>query len=112
LRVRRSGGNRLVGGIGLRHRVRGVMADEGVNFSVHPGDLVEARLHDFARRDFAAGQPGDEFGNGELVEHQIFRPEEANIERRTSNAEHRIARPRCGLDVECFFGCMAALKIP
>ena len=49
-----AGGNGLVRRVGLRERVGGVVADEGVDFAVHARDLVEARLHDFARGDFAS----------------------------------------------------------
>jgi hypothetical protein len=56
--------------VGLRKRVSGVVADEGVNFSIHTRDLVEARLHRLTRGDFAFGELDGEFGNGELVQHE------------------------------------------
>ena len=69
LRVRRAAGDGLVRGVGLGQRIRGVVADEGVELAVHALDLVEAGLRGFARRNFAPRQLGREFGNGQLIEH-------------------------------------------
>jgi hypothetical protein len=84
-----------------------------VDFFVHARDLVETRLHGLARGDFAFREFAGEFGNGELVQHRIFGPLETNIERRTSNAEHRTVRHpgrfgvRCSMfEVRCFLNCM------
>ena len=52
---------------GLCERVSIIVADEGVDLAVHAGDLVETRLHRFARGNFAFGELDGEFGNGELV---------------------------------------------
>jgi len=51
------------------------VTDEGVDLFIHAADLVEARLDGFARGDFAFGQFGGQFGNGQLVEHLFFNAE-------------------------------------
>jgi hypothetical protein len=67
LRMVHATGNCLVSGIGLRQRVRRIVADKSVDFSVHARNLVEARLHGLARGNFALGEFRGEFGNGELI---------------------------------------------
>jgi hypothetical protein len=64
------------------------VADEGVNLAVHALDLAEARLHGVARGNFAAREPGGEFGNGELVQHGIKKTETFNIQHSTFNIQH------------------------
>ncbi len=59
--------NQFVGGISLSKRVRRVVADERVNFSVHARNLVETGLRGFARGNFAPGEFRGEFGNGQLI---------------------------------------------
>jgi hypothetical protein len=54
--------------------------------------LVETRLHGLARGNFAFGDFGGQFGNGELVEHPNFQPGQTNIEHPTFN----IQRPMPG----------------
>jgi hypothetical protein len=43
-----------------------------MDFSVHAGNLVEARLHGRARGDFAPGELRGEFGNRKLVQHEFI----------------------------------------
>ena len=66
----RAGGEGLIGRVGLRERIGGIVTDEGVNVAIHTLDLVQAGLGGVARGDFASGEFGRQFGNGELVQHE------------------------------------------
>ena len=101
LRERCATGDQLIHGICLGERVGGVVTEKGVNLSVHAGDLVEARLHRFPRGDFAAGQLGGEFGDGELVQHGIRKGETFNIQHSTPNIELLRCSHRWSFGVEC-----------
>ncbi len=48
---------RLVGGVGLGQRIRGVVADERLDLAIHALDPVQTRLRGGPRGDFALGQP-------------------------------------------------------
>ena len=57
-------GEQLVRRVRLREGIRRVVTQEGVDFSIHARDPVQAGLRDFARRNFARGEFGGQFGNG------------------------------------------------
>jgi hypothetical protein len=63
LRVRGAGGNGLVSGVRLRERIHAVVANEGVNLSVHTLDLIETRLRGGTRRNLALRELRREFRN-------------------------------------------------
>ena len=67
--MRHTGSKRPVGFGGLGQGIGPVMADEGMDVSVHARDLVEARLHGVAGGNLAFCQAGGEFGDGQLIEH-------------------------------------------
>ena len=58
-----------VSSIGLGEQVFRIPAQEGVDLILHFADLLEKGQDDLPRGDFASGEPGLEFGQGEMLEH-------------------------------------------
>ena len=84
----------MIGGIGLRKRVCGVVAEKGVNAAIDAGNLIEAGLRGLARGGFAPGEFGGEFRNGEMVEHGKYSFNAKAQRRKDAKREKLLAAPR------------------
>ena len=47
--------------------------------TIHPLDLFEAGLHGRARRDLASGELPGQFGNRQLINHAVYRPNAGTV---------------------------------